>query len=79
MQKKKKTGTRIPARIFGYLPGSISFVSDPNLKLHYTGITRICPKYKNICICIRKNEYLHYPYLVPSGYTRPVFTPTTDP
>jgi hypothetical protein len=23
-----------------------------------------------------KNRYLHYPYLVPHGYTRPVFTPT---
>jgi hypothetical protein len=71
MQKKKKNGYPnfgypYPTRIFGYLPGSIGSVSVPNPKLHYPGITRIR---------IRKNMYLHYPYPVPGGYTRPVFTP----
>jgi hypothetical protein len=42
--------------------------------LHYPGITRIRPEYKNTRIRIRKTGYLHYPYPVPGGYTRPAFT-----
>jgi hypothetical protein len=81
MQKKKKngypnSGYPYPTRISGYLPGSIG--SDPNPKLHYSGITRIRPEYKNTRIRIWKNEYLHYMYLIPGGYTRPVFTPTSE-
>jgi hypothetical protein len=74
MQKKKK---RVPVSDpnIGYLPGSPRSVSDPNPKLQYPGITRIRPENKNTRICIRKNGYLHYPYPVPDGYTRPVFTP----
>jgi hypothetical protein len=49
-------------------------VSDPNLKLQYLGITHIHTEYKNTGIRIRKNGYLHYPYLVPDRYTRPIFT-----
>jgi hypothetical protein len=45
-------------------------------KLQYPDITRIRPEYKNTRSCIRKNGYLHYPYPVPDGYTRPIFTPT---
>jgi hypothetical protein len=35
-----------PTRISGYLPSNIGSVSDPNLKLHYLGITRIVPNIK---------------------------------
>jgi hypothetical protein len=70
------SGYPYPTWIFGCLPGSTRSVSDPNPKLQYPGITRIRPEYKNTRIRIRKNGYLHYPYLVPDGYTRPVFTPS---
>jgi hypothetical protein len=71
MQEKEKPGTRIRPEY----PGSPRFISDPNPKLQYAGISRIRPEYKTTRIRIRKNEYLHYPYPVPDGYTRPVFTP----
>jgi hypothetical protein len=80
MQKKKKRVPefRVPVsdpniRVF---TGYTRSVSDPNPKLHYPGITRIRPEYKNTRIRIWKNGYLHYPYPVPGGYTRPVFTPS---
>jgi hypothetical protein len=79
MQKKKNrypdSRYPYPTRISGYLSGSTRFVSDPNPKMHYLGITRIRPKYKNIRIRIRKNGYLYYPYPVHDEYTRTVFTP----
>jgi hypothetical protein len=79
MQKKKKRVPkfRVPVsdpniRVF---TGSPRSVSDPYPKLQYLGITHIRVEYKNTRIRIRKNGYLHYPYPVPDGYTRPVFTP----
>jgi hypothetical protein len=36
-----------PTQISGYLPDNPRFVSDPNLKLQYPGITCIRPEYKN--------------------------------
>jgi hypothetical protein len=78
MQKKKKMGTRIPGtRIRPEYSGSPNSVSDPNPKLQYPSIIRICSEYKNTRIRIRKNRYLYYSYLVPDGYTRPVFTPSS--
>jgi hypothetical protein len=80
MQKRKSEypnfGYPYPTRISEFLPGSPRSIFDPNPKLNNPGITRIHPKYKNTQICIRKNEYLHNSYLVPAGYTWPVFTPT---
>jgi hypothetical protein len=80
MQKKRvpNSGYPYPTRISRYLPSSPHSLSDPNLKLHYPGITRICPEYKNTWICIRKNGYLHYLYPVPGRYTRPVFSPREE-
>jgi hypothetical protein len=62
MQKKKKNGYLnfgypYLTRISRYLTGSHRFVSDPNLKLDYLGITRICPKYKNTRIHIQKRVF----------------------
>jgi hypothetical protein len=70
MQKKKKTGTRIPGtRIRPEYPGIYRVVFAPYLKLHYPGTTRIRPEYKNTQIRIQKNRYLHYPYPVYGRYT----------
>jgi hypothetical protein len=52
------------------------FSENWGITLQYPGITRIRPEYKTTRTRIRKNGYLHYPYPVPDGYTRLVFTPT---
>ena len=79
MQKKKKRVPEFQVPVsdlnIWYFSGSHRSVSDPNLKLQYPGITRTRPEYKTTRIRIRKNGYLHYPYPILAGYTRPVFTP----
>jgi hypothetical protein len=76
MQKKNgypNSGYTYPTRISGYLPGSIGSVSDPNPKLHYPGITRIRPKYKNTRIRIRKTGIytirIWYPTVIPDPFS----------
>jgi hypothetical protein len=74
MQKKTNQVPISVPNIRVYLPDSSRYISDPNPKLQYPGITRIHPEYKNTRIHIRKNGYLPYLYPVPDAYIRPVFT-----
>jgi hypothetical protein len=60
--KKKKNGYPnlgypYPTWISRYLLGSARLESDPNPKLYYPGITRICPEYKSIWICIKNGQH----------------------
>ena len=75
MQKKKNgypnSGYPYLTRISGYLPGSSRFVSDPNPKLQYPGITRIRLECKNTSICIRKTGICTIRIWYPTGIPDP--------
>ena len=81
MQKKKKwvPEFRVP-RIRPEYPGIYRVVLAPYPTRIWSYNIRVLPvSVPNIKLpesVSEKNGYLHYPYPVPDGYTRPVFTPS---